>query len=290
MSNEVEFMFNELRDRLKEKFEFWCQDIRDEDVMDFCECDLYETIQGCEFFKLFRYMPSNYYNIRNFEKQIIHLSQNGVLNDVYEGMPNLQEELSYFKIKKLSDLAYMTCLTETNNNTLMWSHYANNHEGICVEYDLKLLQTDPYGICKHLFPILYSDVRPSTRNINSLLKSHNELKKAIDENYIYDGDEMLDDILPMFLTKGSEWKYEREWRIIYTKKQMYNVDEEILYSENLPFSCVSAVYLGYRINPDIKTNLIEIADRISTAENRKIQVYQAKLNNTGYEILFDRVN
>ena len=41
---------------------------------------------------------------------------------------------------------------------------------------------------------------------------------------------------------------------------------------------------------NIHFNLIEIADRISAAEERKIQIYQAKLENTGYGILFDKVN
>lgn len=212
------------------------------------------------------------------------------MNDVYEGIPSTQGELSYFKLKKLGDLASMTCLTETNDNTLMWSHYANNHEGICVEYDLKLLQEDSFGICKHLFPVIYDNSRLVNRDIQPLIESHCALKKAITERYVYDGDEMLDDILPIFLTKGNAWKYEQEWRIVFTKKQMYDVDDEILYSGNLPFPCVTAVYLGYRIDPDIKANLIEIADRISTTENRKIQVYQAKLENTGYGITFDSVN
>lgn len=283
-------MFDELRERLKERFEYWGQDIKDEDVIDFSTYDLYDAIQSTKSFKLFRYMPATYYSIRNFEKQIIHLSQNGVMNDVYEGIPNTQEELSYFKIKKLSDLAFMTCLTETNNNTLMWSHYADNHAGICVEYDLKLLQEDPFGICKHLFPIIYGNTRLVNRDIQTLLESHCALKKAIDEGYVYDGVEMLDDILPMFLTKGNVWEYEKEWRIIFTEKQMYDVDEEILYSGNLPFPCVTAVYLGYRIHPEIKANLIEIADRISSAENRKIQVYQEKLESRGYEIGFEKIN
>lgn len=283
-------MFDELRERLKERFEYWEQNIKDEDVMDFSTYDLHDAIQNSKSFKLFRYMPATYYSIRNFEKQIIHLSQNGVMNDVYEGIPNTQEELSYFKIKKLSDLAFMTCLTETNDNTLMWSHYADNHAGICVEYDLKLLQEDSLGICKHLFPVIYGNTRMVNRDIQTLIESHCALKKAIDEGYVYDGDEMLDDILPMFLTKGNAWDYEQEWRIIFTEKQMYDVDEEILYSGNLPFPCVTAVYLGYRIHPEIKANLIEIADRISFAENRKIQVYQAKLESRGYEIGFEKIN
>lgn len=283
-------MFNELRERLKERFEYWEQDIRDEDVMDFSTYDLHDTVQNCKSFKLFRYMPATYHSIRNFEKQIIHLSPNGVMNDLYEGIPDSQEELPYYRLKKLSDLAFMTCLTETNNNTLMWSQYADNNVGICVEYDLKLLREDPLGICKHLFPVVYGDMRPAVRDIHSLIESHCALKKAIDGYYVYDGDEMLDDILPMFLSKGNIWKHEQEWRIIFTKKQIYDVDEKILYSGNLPFPCVTAVYLGYKIDPEIRDNLIEIADRISSAENRKVEVYQAKLESLGYEVGFERIN
>ena len=271
-------MYDKFRDILKEKFEYWGQDIKDEDVMDCSKYDLYQYIQNCQSFKLFRYMPVTYYSIRNFEKQRIHLSQNGVMNDIYEGIPSTQEQLTYFDLKKLSDLASMACFTESNSNTLMWSHYANNHEGICVEYDLKLLQTDSFKICAHLFPVIYSNTRHISRDINSLIQSHCALKKAIDERYEYDGDEMLDDILPMFLTKGMDWKYEQEWRIIYTMKQMYDIDEEILYSGNLHFPCVTAVYLGYRIDPEIKENLIEIAGRIVWLKKEKYKYGKQSLN------------
>ena len=30
----------------------------------------------------------------------------------------------------------VSCLSESENSLLMWAHYAHNHQGICVEYDL----------------------------------------------------------------------------------------------------------------------------------------------------------
>lgn len=283
-------MFNRLRDILKEKIDFWGGDIRDEDVMDFGKYDLYDAIQRCDHFRLCRYTPVTYLSIRNIEKQMIHLSPNGVMNDVYEGIPNFHKSLPYYTIQKLNDLASMTCFSENKDNTLMWSHYADSHKGICIEYDFKLLKSDPLGICEHLFPICYEDSRFINRNINSLIESHEILNESICKNYIYDGDEELDDIIPLFLTKSTEWKYEEEWRIIYSKKQMYDMDDETLYSGNLQFPCIHAIYLGYRIEPNIKDHLIEIVDRLSKSEGREIHIYQAKLENDGYKILFDEIN
>lgn len=278
-------MFEELRDALAEKYVYWEQDIEDGDVLDFAEYDLADFIRNSGEFRLFRYMPATYFNIRNIETQTIHLSANGVMNDIYEGLPILDDEALYFKIQKLKDLALMSCLTEDKDNILMWSHYADNHTGICVEYDIKRLQDDPFTLCKHLFPIVYKKKRLIKRDIDSLIRNHQDLKKAIAEDYCYDGDEELNDILPLFLTKGEVWKYEREWRIIFTKKQMYDINSDELYEGNLKFPCVSAVYLGYRIHPEIRKNIIEICGRISTGGN-PVSVYQAKLDNEGYGIGF----
>lgn len=77
----------------------------------------------------------------------------------------------------------------------MWAHYANNHCGMCVEYELleinKQLNFAPV-------PIIYSDNR--TR-IASVKPNNTE-----------------EDILRVFLegltSKSPEWIYEKEWRII----------------------------------------------------------------------------
>ena len=89
----------------------------------------------------------------------------------------------------------IVCLSESDESLLMWAHYANNHHGMCVEYDLmeinKQLNFTPV-------PIIYSNDRVC----------FNVLNPATIEN----------DSVALFLrsitSKSEEWSYEREWRII----------------------------------------------------------------------------
>ena len=69
---------------------------------------------------------------------------------------------------------------------------------------------------------------------------------------------------------------------------MYDFDDEILYGGNIGFKCISAVYLGYRIHPEIRKNIQEICDRISS-ETSPIAVYQAELSPTEYKIEYRRL-
>lgn len=281
-------MYTQLKEDLEEILEYWGNDVTDEDVSDLPKYCLKCVVEKSTSFLLYRYMPPDYFNIRNIETQTIHLSPNGVMNDVFEGLPESFEDLSFSHLQKLKDLAYMTCMTENNNNLLMWSHYARNHEGFCVEYDLKRLKEDPFNVLHHIFPIIYRDQRQSNRDLVSLAESHSILSEAILKQFEYDGCETLDNILPLFLTKSKAWAYENEWRVVYTKKQMYDINEDELYQCNLKFKCLSAVYLGYRIHPEKKKNILEICERIST-EKDKIRVYQANLAPKSYGIVFNQI-
>ena len=280
-------MYDTLRAIIMEKYKFWEQDIEDGDLLDFTQYDLNHAISNNSEFKLYRYVPATYYNIRNLGNRIIHLSPNGVMNDIYEGFPRTDIDVAYDKLQILEDLAVMTCFTETNNNTLMWSHYAEQCRGFCIEYDIKRMK-DENEATGHLFPIIYKNRRLIRRDINSLIESHIALKDAIHGNYEYDGRESLEDILPLFLIKGKMWEYEREWRIIYTKKQLYDINERVYYSQNIPFDCVSAVYLGYRMEPEKKKNIIEIVNRLNECGSA-VKVYRSILSGTSYDLVFEQI-
>lgn len=210
------------------------------------------------------------------------------MNDIFEGFPETVDEIRPDQLNQLNNLAYMVCLSQDKDNILMWSHYAQKHEGICVEYDFKLLKEDPYNILEHLFPVVYKEKRIYKRDISSLIDSHTDLSIAVRDGTDYCGNECLDDILPMFLIKSTHWEYENEWRIIYTLKQMYDIDNLKLYHQNLKLPCISSVYLGYRIHPEIKKNIIEICERNSVGD-RKINVFQTKLSKSEYEVEFEEL-
>lgn len=77
----------------------------------------------------------------------------------------------------------MSCFTESNDNSLMWSHYAEQNTGICVEYDLKKLINSKADVLKHIFPIIYMEKRIIERDIDSLISSNEALTDAIKREY-----------------------------------------------------------------------------------------------------------
>ena len=89
----------------------------------------------------------------------------------------------------------ISCFSELNDSLLMWAHYANNHRGMCVEYEL--LEINKQLKFSHV-PVIYDNDRVSFN--------------SFDENTIDK------DATAMFIksltSKSPEWSYEKEWRII----------------------------------------------------------------------------
>lgn len=57
----------------------------------------------------------------------------------------------------------ISCLSESEKSLLMWAHYANNHHGICVEYDLLKINEQ---LKFTAVPVIYSADRVCLRSIN----------------------------------------------------------------------------------------------------------------------------
>lgn len=89
----------------------------------------------------------------------------------------------------------IACLSEEDDSLLMWAHYANNHRGLCVEYELM-------GINKELgftpVPVIYSESRACFRSLDQ-----EALKRDVQAVFI-----------ESITSKSPEWCYEKEWRII----------------------------------------------------------------------------
>lgn len=89
----------------------------------------------------------------------------------------------------------ISCLSESDDSLLMWAHYANNHSGMCVEYELleinKQLGFSPV-------PVIYSNERSIFHTIN---------QDTIEA-------ETMSVFIESLTSKSLEWSYEKEWRII----------------------------------------------------------------------------
>jgi hypothetical protein len=113
-------------------------------------------------------------------------SQNELIavNEIMTHLPaKFQLPYSVFPDLRTSYYYAISCFTPDYKNMLMWSHYANNHIAVCLEFDIT-------GLIEQLHPVFYTKKMPLM--------------------------DWKSDNLNLTLIKSSAWNYENEWR--YVKK------------------------------------------------------------------------
>lgn len=121
------------------------------------------------------------------------------------------------------------------NSPLMWSHYADEHKGICIEYDASLSVCDPPRKVDYEGDrgILASDI------IKFVLEGSVAAKEKIEQKYFY--------------TKASQWKYEEEWRYIQNQQGRFCA----------PFN-ITGIYFGMRCERSVMFSIINLMRNASS--------------------------
>jgi hypothetical protein len=88
-----------------------------------------------------------------------------------------------------------------NDSILMWGHYAQDHKGFCIEYDIERLKPD-HALRRILYPVIYS---PMLYDLTAFAK------KLVGPNR---KDFNPSSPLLGVLHKFDGWKYEEEWRAV----------------------------------------------------------------------------
>lgn len=157
----------------------------------------------------------------------------------------------------------ISCFSNSPNNVLMWSHYADKHTGFCVEYDFSKIKDKRKLLL--LFPAIYTVERPSIPLSMFDMSNPNDIKVSLTK-------EATSDICYALLCKSKYWNYENEWRILCLKNDLNN---QVLYED-----LAVKVYLGANISEDNKRKLLEIIDAKST----NIEIVQYRLDNSKFEL------
>lgn len=187
--------------------------------------------------------------------QIVLQAHGGKLSDSW--MNILKDSLSGC-MDKLKDAVRVVCLSEEYDSMLMWSHYAQNHTGYCIEYDFE--ESDIYY--KHLYPITYAKDR-----------------YVISKKDVQNGSKDL--IYKTTCRKSDVWAYEKEWRIVIANiSEMMRQRADCLnekYVLDLK-SNIKAFYMGAKTPEDFKEAIV-----IFGKENN-IGVYEMILSSETYEL------
>lgn len=181
-----------------------------------------------EFPTLYRYRSISSYAVDDIVNEKITMTAIGEFNDIYDGVIHYIYEPSAIERKmaeiddsyklrlakrskretkqkaELTDYlgTYVCCFSLDADSELMWSHYANSNQGMCIEYDFNLWPEDCL-LRSFLFPIAYMD---NPMDLSDLL---NDKDRKI-HTYPLDAA-----VLCASIAKGKKWSYENEWRLLF---------------------------------------------------------------------------
>lgn len=146
------------------------------------------------------------------------------------------------------------CLTNSYDKKLMWSHYADKHNGICVEYDFDIVSED---LVATLFPVSYSNNRP-----------------IINYRQIFDKkDELKNEILKSMLIKSKDWSYENEWRVLLPNSFL---DDNYNYTSPK----IKRIYFGANVTEKRYNYLVKKIKKYDST----IECIKLKLNYKNFEL------
>jgi len=225
---------------------------------------LYKYISLFDNKDIYGNMEDNTINTNN--KKFITLNNNNIwlskytnLNDPFEGNnmyinnPELEqngwntEELRKVNLK-MQQQFFIASFCEKLDLIPMWAHYANNHKGFCIEYDIINK--------KCIIPIRYDSKRYEishfiTEFLNNIHKLDKLNKKVEDdENYR----KQFAFFFAVTFTKHLSWSYEEEYRVIDIRENDNNKSGESVNISDLGL-CVNKIYSGINCDKENKEML-----------------------------------
>lgn len=152
--------------------------------------------------------------------------------------PEIWNQVRAGWVSTLEKSVGLYCLSEVNDEILMWSHYADEHRGYCLIFDASD-STPTFGTAQ---PVTYSKDLPAIDVFSD--PPHAVANKAL-------------------LTKYDGWSYEKEWRIVDhdTGPGSHNYSVELL----------SGVILGARMPTEDRAKIRKWLRQ----REHEVQLYEA---------------
>jgi len=273
--------------------------------------------QGDEKVKrLYKYRPNNNYTLRLLEYQELYFSFIKDFNDPFdcriiidcigsdekswrelaekkhipepirqealEGLRSIGFEAN--KIKQIYDKSdfkteVIYCLSEIKDNILMWSHYTNSHRGICIGFETSIqfnslvIKHNDLDLNRHPDPFYH----------NFLPISKIEYQNQYPPSYnIFKGE--AGGLFAFLATKGEDWKYEKEHRIILPygdiKKNIIKFDKSIL----------KEVIVGSKAEESFMKQVFDIIKKNYLAEGYPVEVFESSLDDKIYKLNIKKIN
>ena len=161
----------------------------------------------------------------------------------------------------LKDNTLICSLTTDGLSQAMWAHYADDYNGLCIEYDAKEILVYTAG---KVAPILYSNVAPDV--------------------YVSDNLSFLKSMRKVSFSKSDKWSNEKEWRVSkvvldanysnLTDLEKKNIENDRDYTFK-----PKSVTVGYNMDELIKNEILNLCRR------NDIPMFCVKKRVEGYKLV-----
>ena len=187
---------------------------------------------------------------KHLRNELIHL---------LKSKPNEVRKIVNKNIQKALLPLGVSCFSEYKDKILMWSHYADNHKGICLKFDVLkdtafFFSGDNSKSTVAIGKMIYSPKDYSHLNANEILKQNLIVK-----------------VVPF--TKYEDWAYEKEVRIISTKSGIIQYNKSALVEINF----------GCKID---ESTIQTVKKSAKLCGNKKIDFFIAKKSDTEFKLDF----
>ncbi len=227
-----------------------------------------------KYYSLTDNISLNEQKLETLLRKKIFMSDSRYLNDPFDnkGYFYRSEELKKYErlarhdgklIDDFSSYSKISALTSNGVSSMpMWAHYANNHTGYCVSYDMKI--NKQLSACT--FPVQYTNQRidVTTLMMQQVEKMIYELEVQSKEGK---KEILLDDLSLVFLTsffcniKHSSWNYENEFRCTTGTT-----------AQGMPYvlAMPKEIYIGMNCLPTYIDRIVKIAQKLQVPVYRMV--------------------
>lgn len=160
------------------------------------------------------------------------------------------------EIKRQLGTKGVLSFSQTWRSGLMWSHYADEHRGFCIEYDTTDMEHPD------LAPVSYR--APRSIKASDLyawkVEGDKDAQQRVLDTYYY--------------SKSSEWSYEKEWRDITPEHGLKGVEYR-----------VSAIHFGMRCDRSVISSIVKLLD-----DNEDIDLYTVYPRKNNFRLTRDFID
>jgi len=189
------------------------------------------------------------------------------IHQTLDKLPIVTKKFSEELRSKLATIKVI-CFSERHDCNLMWSHYAESHSGLVLEFRNVDGLDSPYKMAK---PIQYSARPPqfaTNEELARFISGDDAINRGLTDRMIY--------------TKSDEWAYETEWRI--QSGDGRKPGDPIEYA-GFGDRELHAVYFGCKSSQETKDSLMPVIRKHYPYS----EIWQAKREMHTYALSFDRV-